>query len=243
MTDITINSYQIIKQTLQKYLCSGTYTQDVHHILASCRQSDINLYMTIIGLGTVKNTLYVKYITGVCTDCVIRKSTLSFDFRSIQSYDMYFYHTESLKELIDCKKEYIFRHIHCNIKGKKHVMMLIIDKKNHKITLFDPNYDSLLTTLIEQIITHAVNKFNMVYHDNYLVEYVAYEELNKLNRFSSPEIDGLCVSLTLIVSHFTSLTKFSLRQSILMFSSLTNEQLITIIRSYSLFFYVCCHKI
>ena len=230
-----------IHKVMSMYMCRGKYTHKVHDLISKCKQVDIELFLKIIGCKNTKHLTVNEYVVNINTNKTLVRG-LSFIFKSMQNYRLYFYDLESLRNLINSKSEMIIQQLYCTINNKRHLLMLIIDKCRKKIMLFDSNCVTHITHFIEQTITQVVELYNKTYYNNYHVEQVIYNGIIKLNRFVSTNINGLCVILSLVVTHYMLLTKSTLEISVRLFSSLSDDDLLTIVRSYSLFYYVCCDK-
>lgn len=243
MSVMTKKAFNNISHVLSKYLCDGTYTEDVHKVISSCKQTDMELFSQIIGMPICNHLTVNEYVMGINTDKTLVKKSLSFSYKSMKDYRLYFYDVDSIRNLMDEKSTIICKPIHCKISKSRHIIMLIIDKRRKKFILFDPNCNVSMPILIEQNIIQIVNKFNNTYNDNYHYEHFMYDKAKKLNRFESANVSGLCVSISLLIVHYMMITGQTLNQTVKLFSTLSDNHLINIIRSYSLFYYVCCHQI
>ena len=163
--------------------------------------------------------------------------------KTLENYILYFYDIVSLRNLIDTKDTIVIKQLHCDICNKRHMIVFIIDKIRQKILLFDSNCENHVTSIIEQTISKVVESYNSIYSADYCVEHVVYNIKNKLNRFESANINGLCVIISLLIVHYMMLIQCPLSYSVKIFSDLSDIELLTIVRGYSLFYCISCEKI
>ena len=220
------------------FLASGLYTPDMHAKIGTCSSEDINRFLdfnnmydsTPLTVNKFFNTHYNESLYDIPHMSIIVEQ---------ENIISYIYDASSLNILFNSTKKYIFKPIFCKLDMEMHLMMMIIDIKKRSIYIFDSNNDITLVKYIENIINITLyeNKFKRKF------KIIPLEKWNSKNISLNSRIfgSGFCVILSILFSHYIQLSNKSFSTCIKIFGSFSDNERLSLLNDYSLFYYYFIH--
>ena len=236
------NHFYDIYNTMSEFIVNGKYTHHIHNKISICKNNNLKIFFNILNLNTNIDLCVNEYIFGKSTGKKIINSPLIFTLKNDFYYKLFFYDIDSIYDLLLCKNDFIIKPLYCKILNKKHIMMFVLDKKNKIYFILDINFSHFIMKYINDIVCTTMDDYNKKYNDNFTYTYIKNDNLKSLNKFKILYTDGLCVPISLLIIHYLIITKFSIDEIINNFILLTHNELLFLIKGYSLFYYLCCHS-
>ena len=218
---------------------TGIYTDNMHKKISEARYRDIDSFMRYKRIKSEYPNLKVNEFYGMkINDHNLHCEFMSFCISDAKKY-MYVFTTESFIALFTLRDKYVFIPIYCNIRGHHHLMLLIIDNKDKKLFVFDPNNTVNYVTYIEHMIDKTLIKHKMTkeYKVIPIQRWNPYEHV--LNRISSNSpicFGGYCVILCIIMSQALKINNRCIHETLGILAS-NKEALYSLMYTYSYYYF------
>jgi len=220
-------------------ICKGKCTDNINKRISLCRSEDLEHFNGFFNSSVTQHKFTDGYINGLKCIALVPQPLLTFIFTSNTDYKSMFYDLQSLQNVLSTKQNVITQPIYCTIYNKSHVMLLIINKSERSVNIFDPNCEHLYSSLYANSIREELLKLPVPL----VILKLSYPKNVKLNCTYNFNKNGVCVQIMLLMSFELLRTKMSCQKILEKFSKLSKEVFEQRIICHSLFYYsIISHK-
>lgn len=222
-----------LKTRMKDYSCTGKCTNNISKRISVCRFDDIEKYFGLFRNVPFLKTCTNRYVNGIKCGHLKPQPFLMFTFTSKDDYHIDFFDIISFESILKHKHVTIVLPIYCNIMGEKHVMLFILDKIKHTISILDTNCEHTYSTLFENVVKSVACKYNK----KYKIRRIIYPEMVKNIYFKSSNAHGICVNIVMFIAHNLITSKLSVQTILNQINKLTNVEWFKMLNNHSLFYY------